>query len=195
MRILITGACGFVGSALAVSLLERFEGLTITALDNLMRPGSETNRALLRKLGVEFVHGDLRCASDVEALPDADWLIDAAANPSVLAGVAGGGTSRQLAEHNLGGAIQVLEYCKRSRAGLSLLSSSRVYSIAALAGLPLRDNGEAFELDQAAPLPPGVSAEGVAAGFPTDAPVSLYGSTKLAAETLALEYGAAFDFP
>ncbi len=31
--------------------------------------------------------------------------------------------------------------------------------------------------------------------FSTRAPISLYGSTKLAAETLALEYGAAFDFP
>src|SRR5689334_7816454 len=139
MRILITGACGFVGSALAVSLLERFEGLTITALDNLMRPGSETNRAFLRKLGIDFVHGDLRCASDVEALPGADWLIDAAANPSVLAGVAGGGTSRQLAEHNLTSLLHVLEYCKARRAGLIVLSSSRVYSIGALAALPLRD--------------------------------------------------------
>src|SRR5689334_17094028 len=195
MKLLITGACGFVGSTLAEDLLARIEGLSIWGMDNLMRPGSETNRARLRRLGVSVVHGDIRSASDLEPLPDVDWVIDAAANPSVLAGVAGGGTSRQLLEHNLGGAIQVLEYCKRSRAGLSLLSSSRVYSIAALAGLPLRDNGEAFELDQAAPLPPGVSAEGVAAGFPTDAPVSLYGSTKLAAETLALEYGAAFDFP
>ena len=31
--------------------------------------------------------------------------------------------------------------------------------------------------------------------FSTAAPVSLYGSTKLASEVVALEYGAAFDFP
>ena len=31
--------------------------------------------------------------------------------------------------------------------------------------------------------------------FSTRAPISLYGSTKLAAEALALEYGDAFDFP
>src|SRR5581483_4370756 len=36
---------------------------------------------------------------------------------------------------------------------------------------------------------------GVTAGFSTRPPVSLYGSTKLASETLALEYGDAFDFP
>ena len=29
-------------------------------------------------------------ASDFEALPDVDWVIDAAANPSVLAGVEAG---------------------------------------------------------------------------------------------------------
>ena len=43
MRILITGACGFVGSALAESLLERIEGLRVTGVDNLMRPGAESN--------------------------------------------------------------------------------------------------------------------------------------------------------
>ena len=195
MKLLITGVCGFVGSALAECLLERLEGLTIWGVDNLMRPGSEANRPRLRRLGVAFVHGDIRSAGDVEALPDVDWVIDAAANPSVLAGVAGGGTSRQLLEHNLGGMIHVLEFCKRSHAGLIVLSSSRVYSIAALAGLPLRDTGEAFALDETAPLPRGVSAAGVCAEFSTDAPVSLYGSTKLASEILALEYGAAFDFP
>ncbi len=195
MKILITGACGFVGSALAAALLERSEGLSIHGIDNLMRPGSETNRQRLRQLGVAFVHGDIRCPSDVEALPDADWVIDAAANPNVLAGVAGGGTGRQLLEHNLGSLIHVLEYCRRCRAGLTILSSSRVYSIAALAALPLRDTGDAFELDETRPLPEGVSGAGVTTEFSTEAPVSLYGSTKLATEIVALEYGAAYDFP
>jgi CDP-paratose 2-epimerase len=195
MKLLITGACGFVGSALAEALLERGEGLSVYGLDNLMRPGSETNRPRLRQLGVTLVHADIRLASDFEALPDVDWVIDAAANPSVLAGVGGGGTSRQLFEHNLGSLIHVLEYCKRCGAGLTILSSSRVYSIPALAGLPLRDTGEAFELDERCPLPPGVSARGIDTAFSTEAPVSLYGSTKLASEIVALEYGAAFDFP
>src|SRR5690348_12653974 len=195
MRLLITGACGFAGSALAAALVARLEGLTITGIDNLMRPGSETNRARVQKLGVDFVHGDLRCASDVDALPDADWVIDAAANASVLAGVASGGTSRQLLEHNLSSLVHVLEYCKARRTGLIVLSSSRVYSIAALAALPLRDAGTRFELDDTATLPDGVSRQGLTTAFSTQAPVSLYGSTKLAGEILALEYGAAFGFP
>jgi CDP-paratose 2-epimerase len=195
MKLLITGVCGFVGSALAAALLESIEGLSICGIDNLMRPGSELNRSRLRGLGVEFIHGDIRSASDFESLPKADWVIDAAATPSVLAATGAGGTSRQLLEHNLSSMIHVLEYCKRHGAGLVMLSSSRVYSISALAALPLRDSGEAFELDAGRPMPSGVSVNGVGPGFSTDAPVSLYGSTKLAGEILALEYSEAFDFP
>ena len=196
MRLLITGVCGFAGSALAAALLERVDGLSIWGIDNLTRPGSETNRSRVRQLGVHFIHGDIRSASDFEGLPEVDWVIDAAANPSVMAGSAGNSSSsRQLLEHNLGSLIHVLEYCKRHRAGLLLLSSSRVYSIAALAGLPLRDAGSRFELDDRGRLPAGVSAGGITTGFSTAPPISLYGSTKLAGEVLALEYGDAFEFP
>ena len=195
MKLLITGICGFAGSSLAECLLERREELSIYGIDNLMRPGSETNRRKLQKLGVRFFHGDIRAASDFEALPAVDWVIDAAANPSVLAGVTGGFSSRQLFEHNLAGILNVLEYCKAHKAGLLLLSTSRVYSIPALVSLPLRVNGNAFELDHTATLPPGVSANGIGVDFSSRAPISLYGSTKLASEAVALEYGEAFDFP
>jgi CDP-paratose 2-epimerase len=195
MRILITGVCGFAGTCLAKSLLDGYPDLSVAGVDNFMRPGAETNRARLRQLGIEVVHADLRAASDFENLPAADWVIDAAASPSVLGGIQGALSSRQLFEHNLAGLVNVLEYCKRHQAGLVLLSTSRVYSIAALTSLPLREAGNWFELDTAAALPPGVSARGVGPDFPTDAPISLYGSTKLASEALALEWGATFDFP
>jgi CDP-paratose 2-epimerase len=195
MRILITGVCGFAGSAIARSLLERREGLTISGIDNLHRPGSETNRVRLRQLGVKFVQGDIRASSDVEALPAADWVIDAAANPSVLAGLQSTFSSRQLFEHNLGSLVNVLEYCKTHKAGLLLLSSSRVYSIAALVGLPLKPGKDAFHLNAEADLPVGVSARGIGVDLSTRAPISLYGATKLASEAVALEYGEAFGFP
>jgi CDP-paratose 2-epimerase len=197
MRILIAGICGFAGSLLAESFLERREGVRIAGIDNLMRPGSELNRMRLRAMGVDVVHGDLRCASDCAGLPPADWVLDAAANPSVLAGVAcqEGPGARQLFEHNLSSLVNLLEYAKTHHAGLILISSSRVYSIDALAALPLRAAGNAFRLDDSRPLPKGASARGIDVKFSTDPPVSLYGSMKLAAETVALEYGAAFDFP
>jgi CDP-paratose 2-epimerase len=195
MRILITGICGFAGSAVAQALLERREGISIAGIDNLHRPGSEINRVRLRQRGVKFIQGDIRQASDFEALPAADWVIDAAANPSVLAGLQGAFSSRQLFEHNLASLVNVLEYCKAHRAGLVLLSSSRVYSIPALKSLPLKHGADAFHLDTDADLPAGVSARGIGVDFSTHAPISLYGATKLACEAVALEYGEAFDFP
>ncbi len=194
MRILITGVCGFAGSSIAESLLERRENVCIVGVDNLQRPGSEINRGRLRKLGVQFIHGDVRAASDFEGLPAVDWVIDAAANPSVLAGIRGS-SSRQLVEHNLGSVVNVLEFCKAHKAGLLLISSSRVYSIPALNALPLVNCGDAFHLDCSGPMPRGLSRRGIGIDFSTGAPVSLYGSTKLAAEGLALEYAEAFGFP
>lgn len=195
MKILITGVCGFVGSALAESLLERVEGIEVTGIDNLMRPGAETNRLRLTRLGVKFIHGDLRAANDMAGLPVCDWVIDAAANPSVLAGTSGAGSSRQLFEHNLTALGNVLEYCRECKAGLLLLSSSRVYSIAAMASIPLLVQNRSFNLDATAPLPRGLSAHGIGIDFSTTAPISLYGATKLASEIMAVEYGSAFDFP
>ncbi len=193
MRFLISGVCGFVGSTLAKELLAR--GHAVAGFDNFIRPGSETNRAELKALGVKLHHADLRAASDVDALPDADFVLDAAANPSVLAGVDGKTSSRQLVEHNLGGTINVLEYCKARKAGFILLSTSRVYAIAPLAALPVAVRADAFVPDATKPLPAGLTTAGLDETFSTGAPISLYGATKLASEAMALEYGETFGFP
>lgn len=195
MKVLISGVCGFVGSHLARYLLESHEGITIAGLDNLARFGSETNRVSLKRLGVQLFHGDIRMASDLETLPVADWVIDAAAQPSVLAGRDGKTSTRQLLEHNLLGTINLLEYCRASGAGFILLSTSRVYSIPALTRLPLRAESSAYTLDRGQPWPTAVSLAGVAEEFSTDAPISLYGATKLASERLAQEYAAGFRVP
>ncbi len=195
MKILISGICGFVGSSLAAGLRAADPAREIAGFDNFIRPGSETNRLKLRELGIAVQHADVRSASDMAALPAADWVIDAAALPSVLAGVDGRSSTRQLVEHNLGGTINLLEYCRERRAGFVLLSTSRVYSIAPLASLPLRIEHGAFTPDETQPLPAGVSARGVSEVFSTTPPLSLYGTTKAASEMLALEYGATFGFP
>jgi CDP-paratose 2-epimerase len=198
MKILISGICGFVGSALAEEFARLGQGHTVIGLDNFIRPGSESNRARLRQLGVKLHHADLRAASDLETLPAVDFVIDAAANPSVLAGVDGRTSSRQLVEHNLVGTVNMLEYCKAHRAGFILLSTSRVYSIAPLAALPVQAVDQAFRPDFTAPgysWPGGLTTEGLDETFSTGAPISLYGATKLASEALALEYGASFGLP
>jgi CDP-paratose 2-epimerase len=194
MRVLITGICGFVGSRLA-SALSQGANADVFGIDNLVRAGSEQNRAALAASGIQFVHGDVRMRSDVDALPACDWVIDAAANPSVLAGVDGRSSPRQLSEHNLLGTLNTLEYCRERKAGLVLLSTSRVYSVRDLAGLPMRVRANAFTLDDTARLPAGVSPAGLTESFPVRQPNSLYGASKLASEVMALEYGSAFGFP
>lgn len=195
VKLLITGICGFVGAAVAHALLDAHADMSIVGLDNFSRPGSETNREPLRGRGIKLFHADIRSPSDVDALPAVDWIIDAAANPSVLAGVDGSTSSRQVVEHNLYGTVNILEFAKRYRAGVILLSTSRVYSIEPLATLPVEEHAQAFRPVEGAELPPGLSVNGISERFSTAPPISLYGSTKLASECLALEYGAVFDFP
>jgi CDP-paratose 2-epimerase len=194
MKLCITGICGFVGSTLAKSLAAEPWVSSICGIDNFSRPGSEWNRKPLKEFGIGVIHGDIRCASDVESLPKADWVIDAAANPSVLAGVDGTTSSRQLVEHNLLGTINLLEYCKAQQAGFCLLSTSRVYSIPGLANLRMQVVDDAFAPDPEQDFPVGVSINGVSECYSTDPPVSLYGSTKVTSEHLALEYASTFGF-
>jgi len=193
LKVFITGICGFVGSSIAKTLLQCHSNLQIIGLDNFSRKGSELNISELTNLGIDLIRGDIRSQSDIDGLPKADWVIDCAANPSVLAGLDGQSSSRQLMEHNLIGTINLLEYCKNHKAGLILLSTSRVYSASELAALPVQSSEDRFELQDCDVR--GASSLGISEGFPTTAPLSLYGASKLASETLILEYGECFDFP
>jgi CDP-paratose 2-epimerase len=216
MRILITGICGFVGSTLARGLREGWPDWDIAGLDNFLRPGSEINRRALSERGIKLCHGDVRNPSDLESLPRCDWIIEAAANPSVLAGLDGKTTSRQLIEHNLLGTINTLELLKQWRCGFTILSTSRVYSIRALAAIPVETHGDRFvprtdppratrhaprsthhatRTTQHVTRIPGFSANGIAEDFPTEPPLSLYGASKRASELLACEYAETFNLP
>lgn len=193
MNVLITGLAGFLGSRVARFLVAAQPSVHIWGIDNLSRRGSETNIGLLEKIGCQLRHGDLRCPSDLDELPAMDWVIDCAANPSVLAGLESGTSS--LVGHNLIGTLNLLEKCRRDRSGLVLISSSRVYSIDALNQVRLEIAGDRFVAAVDQPDLPGLSGEGIAENFSTAAPISLYGGTKLACEVMALEYGHAFNLP
>ncbi|TAE38421.1 MAG: NAD-dependent epimerase/dehydratase family protein [Runella slithyformis] len=185
MKILITGGAGFVGSALAISLKANYPSYEILALDNLKRRGSELNLSRLKKAGVDFLHGDIRSKEDFDALPAVDKIIEASAEPSVLAGL--DGTPDYLINTNLFGTINCLNYALKHRADFIFLSTSRVYPIKTLETLNFEEAETRFVLADAQPVK-GASAQGIAEDFPLDGPRSLYGTTKLASELIIQEY-------
>ena len=190
--VLITGGAGFIGSSLALELAGRHPDWEVIALDNLHRRGSELNLPRLREGMVRFAHGDVREPEDLRAVGPFDALVECSAEPSVMAGV--GGYTSFLMRTNLLGAYHCLEEASRHRAQVVFLSTSRVYPVAALRALALRETETRFELTGGQPLQ-GVSAHGIAESFPMNGARTLYGASKLSAELLVSEYAESFELP
>ncbi|NDC62713.1 MAG: NAD-dependent epimerase/dehydratase family protein [Planctomycetia bacterium] len=196
MRLFITGVCGFVGSCLARGIIESMPDVRVKGIDNFIREGSRRNIEPLQQLGVTVLEGDIRNEADLDSAGPADWVLDCAAEPSVLAGVGGSTTSFGVMDHNLVGTLRILEFCKKHGAGLVLMSTSRVYSIKPLAALPVRVVDDAYRPDpRAMDGIRGLSELGISESFPTDPPLSLYGVSKRCSELAALEYADAYGFP
>jgi CDP-paratose 2-epimerase len=188
-RVLVTGGAGFVGANLCTSLAARRPDWSIVAFDSLKRRGAELNLARLRAAGVEFVHGDVREPSDLEAAGEIDALVECSAEPSVLAGVDGGVDF--VVHTNLLGAYNCLELARRRQADVVFLSTSRVYPVEPLESARWTEADTRFELEDDQDLP-GLSAAGVAEDFSLEGWRTLYGTTKLAAEHLIAEYAQSF---
>lgn len=185
MKVLVTGGCGFVGSNICSHLIERYKESKVVAFDNLKRRGSEMNIARLTALGVEFVHGDVRNADDLAMINGLDIIIDASAEPSVLAGI--NSSPNYLVETNFNGTLNCLNLAKKNSAKFIFLSTSRVYSIPALETLEYTEEKTRFELSDSQRAE-GVSKHGITEAFSTKGYRSLYGSTKLSSELLVEEY-------
>lgn len=128
MKILITGGCGFLGSNLAASALER--GAELTVFDNLSRLGSPQNLEWLRSQG-EFthVHGDIRNTNDVtrvirDVKPDAVFHV--AGQVAMTTSIA---NPRMDFEINAGGSLNVLEAVRDHAPDAAVIysSSNKVY--------------------------------------------------------------------
>lgn len=183
--ILVTGGAGFVGSQIGAHLKAIWPKARVIALDNLKRRGSELNIQRLLKLGVEFVHGDVRNKADLQCAPKIDWLIECSAEPSVHAGNDGG--LNYLIDTNLTGALNCLELARQHDAKFIFLSSSRVYPIEQLKAINLEPTGSQFSVKGQGQ---GWSAAGIDETFAMDGARSFYGSTKYAAELFIQEYAA-----
>lgn len=190
--VLVAGGAGFIGSRVCLRLRQELPRARIVAFDNLHRRGAELLLGPLSEGGVEFVHGDVRNAEDFAAAGECDLVIEAAAEPSVLAGVHDG--PGYVVRSNLVGAVNCLEYARRCGAGIILVSSSRVYPIARLRAFELARSGERFVLVNPREQR-GVSEHGISEKFPLDGTRTLYGATKLAAELVAAEYFSLYGVP
>ena len=190
--VLVTGGAGFVGSHLAVALTDAFEGVHVTAFDNLSRAGSETNLPLLERHGVKFIRGDIRNTEALSGLPKKpDLILDCAAEPSAMAGYRG--SARYAVETNVIGTFQCLELARQAGADVLFLSTSRVYPYQALNNLSFVEQSQRFALTPEQPIG-GASEHGITEDFPLDGPRSIYGTTKLASEYLVEEYADAYGF-
>lgn len=188
-NVLITGGAGFIGSNLAVLLKCKYSNLNVIALDNLKRRGSELNIQRLINSGVNFVHGDIRFASDLLNAGDFDLMIECSAEPSVLAGF--NSAPNYMLDTNLHGLINCLNVCKEKKSRIIFLSSSRVYPYDKLNQELFSEEETRFSFlmeDQSR-----LTNKGISESYPLGGIRSLYGASKLSAELIINEYANMYD--
>lgn len=183
--LLVTGGAGFVGSALALKFKLAYPSCKVIVFDNLKRRGSELNLPRLRNAGIEFVHGDVRNKEDFDVLPPVEAIIEASAEPSVLAGL--GSAPDYLINTNLSGTVNCLNYARQHGAAFVFLSTSRVYPINQIDRIQITEAATRFEVSSEQHLN-GISPAGLAEAFPLEGYRSLYGATKLCSEYIIQEY-------
>jgi UDP-glucuronate 4-epimerase len=173
MRILITGAAGFIGSTLALRLLER--GDEVCAVDNLNDYYDVAlKRARLHRLdrftGFRFEESDIADRGAMSRLFDT-CRFDAVVNLAAQAGVRYSiENPSAYVDANLVGFGNILEGCRQSKVGhLVFASSSSVYG--ANTRLPFAESDN------------------------VDHPISLYAASKKANELMAHAYAHLYRFP
>jgi len=173
MHILITGAAGFIGSALALRLAER--GERITGLDNLnhyydVRLKEARLARVSRKPGFEFVRSDITDGAAMAALFGGqrfDTVVHLAAQAGVRYSLE---NPKAYIDSNLVGFGHILEGCRHGGVRhLVFASSSSVYG--ANKRLPFSEHDN------------------------VDHPVSLYAATKKANELMAHSYAHLYGLP
>jgi CDP-paratose 2-epimerase len=184
-KIVVTGGAGFVGSTLCIQLKQKYPNYEIVAFDNLKRRGSELNLIDFQKLGIPFIHGDIRNNEDVLAIGTFDVLIEASAEPSVTAGLDSDPT--YVINNNLYGSINCFNACLKYKAKLIFLSTSRVYPIEPIENANFVEQETRFAFDENQ-TENGISEYGVSEKLSLDGARSFYGTTKLAGEMFIQEY-------
>ncbi|MDD5108721.1 MAG: GDP-mannose 4,6-dehydratase [Candidatus Omnitrophica bacterium] len=182
--LLITGGAGFIGSNLAVDFKQKYPKLKVYALDNLKRRGSEQNISRLKENGVNFIHADIRNPEDLVLDFNFDLMIECSAEPSVMAGI---DNPPYIINTNLVGTLNCLELCRKQKADIIFLSTSRVYPYKAINKIKTIETGTRFEWEPEQDIF-GWSEDGINEDFTIGGPKTLYGATKLSSELLLQEY-------
>jgi CDP-paratose 2-epimerase len=185
MKILVTGGAGFIGSSICLKLKEKYPEYSFTAFDNLKRRGSELNLVDFNKRGIGFIHGDIRSKEDLNSAGSFDLLIEASAEPSVLAGLDSDPT--YIIENNLYGSVNCFNACLKNRAKLIFLSSSRVYPVERIENANIIEEETRFSF-AGNQHEKGISKLGISEELNIDGFRSFYGATKLSSELLIREY-------
>ena len=184
-KILVTGGAGFIGSSICIRLKEKYPDYSIIAFDNLKRRGSELNLIDFRKLGINFVHGDIRNSEDLNSVGNFDVLIEASAEPSVLSGLNTDPT--YVINNNLYGSINCFNACLKNKAQLNFLSTSRVYPIERIEKANFIEEETRFSFAETQ-VEKGISKMGISEELDLDGFRSFYGTTKLSSELFIREY-------
>ena len=173
MRVLVTGAAGFIGAALALELLAR--GDEVVGLDNLNDYYDVgLKRARLSRLTsspkFSFLPLDVASRNEMGEVFDSgrfDAVVHLAAQAGVRYSIE---NPHAYGDANLVGFLNILEGCRQAKAGhLVFASSSSVYG--ASVDLPFSENDN------------------------VDHPVSLYAATKKANELMAHSYAHLYGLP
>jgi len=186
LKIIIAGGAGFVGSSLAIYLQKRIRNSEIFIVDNLIRKGSKLNLKRIENNGIEFINADLSQPSSFKLLPKAEIFIDAAADPSILAGI--NSSTVNLINNNLITTLNSLEWCVKNQSKLIFLSSNRIYPFDKLNKIKIFEKETRFSWCDRIKLK-GLTKNGISEEYETDGIRSLYGATKFTSENFINEYG------